>query len=108
MVEDAEEKKVSGRNKKLGKRVSHQRNVIFTNSLLLFKPWFSILVSITENMYGQCLYGFICWKCKLIGNDVLLSCGMRYIGPILLSNHAKSPCVALVLPSCLATSCIHL
>jgi len=57
MVEDAEEKKVSGRNKKLGKRVSHQLNVIFTNNLLLFKPWFSILVSIIENMYGQCLYG---------------------------------------------------
>ena len=57
MVEDAEEKKVSGRNKKLGKRVSHQLDVIFTNNLLLFKPLFSILVSITENMYGQCLYG---------------------------------------------------
>ena len=56
MVEDAEEKKVSGRNKKLGKRVSHQLNVIFATNLLLFKPWFSILVSITENMYGQCLY----------------------------------------------------
>ena len=57
MVEDAEEKKVSGRNKKLGKRVSQQLNVIFANNLLLFKPWFSILVSITENMCGQCLYG---------------------------------------------------
>ena len=57
MVEDAEEKKVSGRNKKLGKRVSHQLNVIFADNLLLFKPLFSILVSITENMYGQCLYG---------------------------------------------------
>ena len=57
MVEDAEEKKVSGRNKKLGKRVSHQLNVTFTNNLLLFKPWFSILVFTTENMYGKCLYG---------------------------------------------------
>ena len=57
MVEDAEEKKVSGRNKKLGKRVSRQLNVISPNNLLLFKPWFSILVSIIENMCGQCLYG---------------------------------------------------
>ena len=43
-------------------------------------------------MGNVCMDNLICWECKWFGNDVLLSCGMRYTGPSLLSSHAKSPC----------------